>query len=136
MIIVQCNDEVALFFSDAVEAENYLEAIDVDNGEYPRAFDAQGNLYALRAIDNRVLVKACPRLAPAPAALEALVRQFLAFAKIPTTGEESLGELLELCASRVDDWKRRDAGGRFIEPGDRPLWPARAARALLRRLGL
>jgi hypothetical protein len=49
-IVVMDGDNL-LFFSSRTAAEEYLEAIDVEQGVYTGAFDADGNSLSLRVVD-------------------------------------------------------------------------------------
>ena len=45
-VVVASNSDILAFDSPA-RAERYVESIDVENGEYPHAFDSEGRLLAL-----------------------------------------------------------------------------------------
>jgi hypothetical protein len=49
-VVVVAENEL-LFFSSAAAAEGYLEAIDVEEGTYTRAFNAEGHALTLRVVE-------------------------------------------------------------------------------------
>ena len=50
-------DEPLLVFPSATAAERDLEAIDVENGEYPAAYGPRGEPYSVRAIEGQVVIE-------------------------------------------------------------------------------
>lgn len=91
-------DEPALFFADKRTAEHYLEAVDVETGVYPIAFDRRGLVYEVTPFDNRAeLIPNSAGIYDVPR-LKDLLRSFLVAAKVELSSSDSLEELLEKCA--------------------------------------
>jgi hypothetical protein len=66
-----------LFFTSVEEAESYLEAIDVDNGEYPRAWGPEGEPYRLTSVDGGVVVVEDESESKCRTELEGFLRRYL-----------------------------------------------------------
>ncbi|HUD94306.1 hypothetical protein [Sphingobium sp.] len=110
-------DEPLLVFPDLKVAERYLEAEDVRNGIYPRAFGPSGEQYSIDADGSRVIIS--PMDAPADGvALMALLKRSLAAVGEQPHDDATLGELV---ASAEAFWDERDpVGDRFSKPV--PWW--------------
>ena len=102
--LVVLADEPALFFSTVPVAEGYLEAVDVENGVYPRAYGPAGEIYTLRTEDDKVVIEPDRNNASQPKELEKLLRRILSDRGIHTPRESSLESLLQYCERYVDDW--------------------------------
>jgi hypothetical protein len=97
-LIVEAVDGPA-FFSSVEAAEIYLEAIDVDDGEYPRAWGPEGEPYRLTSVDDRVVILEDESRSKSPAELEQFVRRFLG-AKADES--DDLRALLKKCEPSID----------------------------------
>jgi len=94
-------DEPALFFSSAAAAENWLEAIDVEEGTYPFAIDRAGNIFAVRPYKNNAKLE---RAAGQPADLDLLrstIVSFLTAQRVQFEPTDTLEHLLYLCEPYV-----------------------------------
>jgi len=91
-------DEPALFFSSIVNAERWLEAIDVRNGVYPIAYGPRGEPYAIGVEGDRVVVKHLPTELRA-AELQGLLKTFLA--AVGSNADGNLTDLIAACERYV-----------------------------------
>ena len=98
--LIVAADEPALFFSSIDAAAKHLEWIDVENGVYPVAYDPDGNVYRLRCEGQKVIVERdgdhCD-----PAALNALLRKFIAAVYMPIESDDN-AFLLSLCSKYIE----------------------------------
>ena len=86
-------------FRSRAEAEGYLEAIDVENGEY-EAFDAEGFPLTLGVDGRRVKIERTTDAAPQKEEVEAKLRRFVGFA-----GESlAFDELIVAAEKRSRSW--------------------------------
>ena len=110
-------DEPLLVFPSIEVAERYLEAEDVREGVYPRAFGPSGERFSIIADGRRVVIK--PMAAPADVTgLRELLQRSLSAVGEPVAEDASLPELV---AAAEAFWNDRDpAGDRFSKPV--PLW--------------
>ena len=69
-------DEPLLVFSSVVMAEQHLEALDVDNGVYTRAFGPAGELFSIETEGESVVIRAIEQPAD-PDSLRELLRRSL-----------------------------------------------------------
>ncbi len=99
--LIVAADEPALFYSSAELASIDLEAIDVDDGVYPIAYDPTGNPYRVFTQGARVVIEPAGGEAR-PAELAALLRTFLAAVGEAPGERESLPELLARCERFVE----------------------------------
>ncbi|HEX8584313.1 MAG TPA: hypothetical protein VF680_07880 [Allosphingosinicella sp.] len=102
--LVVVADEPALLFSSISSAEGYLEAVDVENGVYPIAYDPTGKIYRLTTNGDHVVVEADSDLPADPDALQKVLFKLMTsrgftFAAFPT-----LEDLIVLAEQFVDDW--------------------------------
>ena len=114
-VVVASNSDILAFDSPA-RAERYVESIDVENGEYPHAFDSEGRLLALEVerptVRHKFLGLESVELTPVrlvekeskPSHAEDLVEALLAaFARVGEPGEHAnaaMGELVEKALRR------------------------------------
>lgn len=110
-------DEPLLVFPSVEVAERYLEAIDVRNGVYGRAFGPSGEPFSIAAEGDLVVIT--PTHAPAdPDRLRTLLARSLEAVGEPASDAASLSELV---AAAEAFWKERDPmGERFLRPV--PWW--------------
>lgn len=110
-------DEPLLVFPSVEVAERYLEAVDVRDGVYPRAFGPSGEQFTITAAGDVVVIE--PLDAPPDASgLQALLRRSLAAVGAPTPDTASLPDLV---AAAEEFWNERDPfGDRFSTPV--PWW--------------
>ena len=101
-LIVEVNDDVAAFYTSIKAAETDLEAIDVDNGEYPRAWGPEGEPYRLTSAENQVIVVEDESRAPSLDELGSLVRRYLARVGVETSDRDDLPALLRKCEPYID----------------------------------
>ena len=105
--LVVAADEPALFFSSIEAAEAKLEAIDVEDGVYPVAYDPEGRPYILRSEGlgrfsaGRVCLEP-QSTEPQPEALRQLLLRALAYDPA-VSSEWSLAELLQRAARDLSD---------------------------------
>lgn len=97
-------DEPALFFSSISAAEGYLEAIDVDEGVYPLAYDIKGKLYRIRSNGDSVIIEPDMETEPCPDDLKRLLVNVLSARGIQVSDDMPLDTLLDLSARYTDDW--------------------------------
>jgi len=103
-------DEPLLVFPSVETAERYLEAADVRDGVYSRAFGPSGEQFTVMAAGGRVVIQPL-HAPPDPSGLEALLRHGLA-----EVGElaPTSATLADLVAAAEAFWDERDpSGGRF-----------------------
>lgn len=98
--LIVAADEPALFYSSIESAERDLEWIDVKDGVYPVAYDPDGNLYRLRYEGQKVIIERDGNKCD-PAALNALLRKFIAAVYMPIESNDN-AFLLSLCAKHVN----------------------------------
>lgn len=91
-----------LFFSSVEAAESYLEAIDVDNGEYPRAWGPDGELYKLTSVDGGVVVVEDESRSKYPNELEDILRRYLGYLGEKAPESDDLRALLMKCEPSID----------------------------------
>jgi hypothetical protein len=114
-------DEPLLVFPSTTAAEQYLEAIDVENGVYPAAYGPHGEPYRVRTLARQVVIE--PTGEPEkPEELRSLLLSYLAgrgFAADATASLEAL--VAQVWKVESDFWQDHDPfGDRF---GTRiPLW--------------
>ncbi|UIJ46693.1 hypothetical protein LZK98_07035 [Sphingomonas cannabina] len=97
-------DEPLLVFPSVEIAERYLEAEDVRNGVYPRAFGPSGEQFSITTEGERVII----RLIDAPAdvsGLTGLLKRSLAAVDEPMSDAANLPELV---AAAEAFWNERD----------------------------
>lgn len=110
-------DEPLLVFPDLKVAERYLEAKDVRNGIYPRAFGPSGEQYSISADGSRVIISLMNAPADAAAFMALLKRSLAAVGEWPSDD----ATLSELVTSAEAFWDERDPmGDRFSKPV--PWW--------------
>jgi hypothetical protein len=97
-------DEPALFFSSISVAQNYLEAVDVDNGVYPIAFGRSGEVYDIFSDDGQVVIRRSLTATPQPEKLRSLLLTILKNRNIQFEEECNLERLVDYCSDFVDDW--------------------------------
>lgn len=103
-------DEPLLVFPSAEIAERYLEANDVRDSVYSRAFGPSGEQFTVTAAGDRVVVQSL-HAPPDPSGLETLLRRGLAEVGEPAPTSASLTDLV---AAAEAFWDERDpSGGRF-----------------------
>jgi hypothetical protein len=100
-LIVVTDEPVVAFFSSIKAAEEYLEWQDVETGNYPIAYDRDGNIYRLTHDGRRVFVKPDEGAAPDPAALNALLCEAIEAHYMPIKSEDN-EFLLSLCTKYLD----------------------------------
>ncbi len=88
-----------LFFSSVEAAQIFLEAIDVDNGEYPRAWGSKGEPYRLTSQDGAVLVVEDESRSKCPTELEDFLRRYLGE---KAAESDDLRALLRKCEPDID----------------------------------
>jgi hypothetical protein len=90
-------DEPALFFASRDAAETLLEAIDVEDGTYPIAFDRSGAIYDVVPRGNGAAL--IPRVGakPDPERLRRTLQRFLSACGVPFSRHETLDDLLAKC---------------------------------------
>lgn len=113
-------DEPLLVFPSAAAAEQYLEAIDVENGVYPAAYGPRGEPYSVRTRHDQVIIE--PTGEPGrPDELRALLLRYLegsGRAAEATAPVEAL--VAEVWKIESDFWQEHDPfGERF---GTRIPW--------------
>ncbi len=90
------------FFESRRAAEQYMEAVDVDNGEYVCAYDRLGQRFSIVADTDNGCVRNVHLIndgsAPDALALDRELRTFLTSAGI-ANGNENLEELLKLATT-------------------------------------
>jgi hypothetical protein len=107
--LIVAADEPALFFTSLQAAQRSLEAIDVRDGVYPIAYDPQGYVYRISVERDRrfglerdrVVIHRDAGRSAEPAALRALLENFLKHTGMSVRGDESLMALLQRCQSYV-----------------------------------
>lgn len=110
-------DEPLLVFPDLKVAQRYLEAEDVRNGIYPRAFGPSGEQYSIDADGSRVIISLMDAPADAATLMALLKRSLTAVGEQP----DDDATLPELVASAEAFWDERDPiGDRFSKPV--PWW--------------
>lgn len=87
-------DEPLLVFPTVLDAELYLEAIDVENGVYPIAYGRNGEPYSIRSDGMIVVIDRMPEPAR-PGELALLLRKYLAAIGRSPDPERTLVELAE-----------------------------------------
>lgn len=110
-------DEPLLVFPSVKSAEQHLEAVDVRDGVYTRAFGPRGEPFSIRAEGERVVIRPA-RLPADPDSLQMLLRRSL-----QTVGETPPpdADLPALVAAVEAFWEERDPfGDRFGTAV--PLW--------------
>lgn len=116
-------DEPLLVFPSATAAEQYLEAIDVENGVYPAAYGPRGEPYSVRTLRDQVVVE--PTGEPErPEELRALLSRYLEGRGLEAEATASVEALVaEVWKIETDFWQEHDLfGDRF---GNRiPWWAA------------
>jgi hypothetical protein len=79
IVVIERESGEVYLFRDVAHAEGYLEAIDVENGEYD-AFDSEGTAQALGIVAKsgrkQVEVVRDPDAAPAPDSLRAKLKRY------------------------------------------------------------
>lgn len=110
-------DEPLLVFPSVTTAEQHLEAVDVRNGVYTRAFGPAGEPFSIRAEGERVVIRPA-RLPADPNSLRLLLQRSLqAVGETPPPG----ADLPALVAAAEAFWEERDPfGDRFGTAV--PLW--------------
>ena len=103
IVLIVAADEPALFFTSIEAAESYLEAIDVENGEYSAAYGPDGRPYQIGTSGNRVVITPERNRPSDPAALKALLLGFLTVAGDPGSEADSLETLIKRCERYVMD---------------------------------
>jgi len=101
-LIVEQADGWPLFFSSIEAAKSYLEAIDVDDGEYPRAYGPEGEPYRLTSMDGGVVVLEDESRSRCPTELENLLRRYLGYLGEKATESDDLRALLKKCEPAID----------------------------------
>lgn len=110
-------DEPLLVFPSVEAAKRYLEAEDVRDGLYPRAFGPAGEQFTITAADDVVVIKPL-NAPPDERGLQALLRRSLAAVGEPVPDWASLPDLV---AAAEAFWNERDPyGDRFSMPV--PWW--------------
>ena len=99
LIVAEANGPAG-FYSSIKAAEDYLEWIDVENGEYSAAYDPDGNVYRLRHDGKNVIIERDGDQCD-PAALNALLRKFIAAVYMPVKSSDN-AFLLSLCTKYID----------------------------------
>jgi hypothetical protein len=106
-------DEPLLIFHDLKVAEWYLEAEDVRNGVYPRAFGPSGEQYSINVDGSRVIISRVDAPADGTGLMSLLRRYLVAVGEQP----DDNATLSELVASAEAFWDERDPmGDRFSKP--------------------
>jgi hypothetical protein len=100
--LIVAADEPALFYSSVDAAEQYLEAIDVEDGVYSAAYGPDGSLYQISVRNDRVVIRPDDSQAPQPEALKALLLSFLSAIGAPAEQNDSLSVLLDRCTPHLD----------------------------------
>lgn len=96
--LIVAADEPALFFTSVRLAENYLEAIDVEDGVYPNAYGPDGKPYKLEAVSGRVRITPSEGAESRPDELRTLLIRYLASTGVDQiAGTGSLSSLLARC---------------------------------------
>lgn len=95
MIVVA--DEPALFFSSLSAAERWIEAVDVEEGIYPRAYDRNGVVYDVLPHGQGGLIVPRRDKQTDGDGLRSVLTRFLAATGIPFSTSDSVENLLELC---------------------------------------
>jgi hypothetical protein len=114
-------DEPLLVFPSARAAEQYLEAIDVDNGVYPAAYGPRGEPYRILSAGKGVLIEGTGEPYK-PDELKALLVRYLAGSHGSADGTASLESLVaRVWKIESEFWQEHDPyGDRF---GSRiPVW--------------
>ena len=114
-------DEPLLVFSSIELAQTALEAEDVLNGTYPRAFDAVGNPFIIEASRGRVQIRPTGEAADLES-LKALLQRYLAAIGEPAAPESDLSTLAWIVEAKDHAfWEEHDPfGDRFSKAF--PLW--------------
>jgi hypothetical protein len=94
-------DVPALLFSSQERAERYLEAVDIDGGVYPAAFDADGRVYDIVPHDGHGCL--VPRNRTDKGRLRQVLARHLRTVGLQVSDEESLSDLLRKCDSYLDE---------------------------------
>ncbi|HEX8258047.1 MAG TPA: hypothetical protein VF589_10470 [Allosphingosinicella sp.] len=123
-------DEPLLVFPSATAAEQYLEAIDVENGVYPVAFGPRGEPYRVGTNGDQVVIERTGE-PERPGELRSLLLRYLEGSRRladPATSLEAL--VAEVWKTESDFWQEHDLyGERF---GSRiPLWGCLASILVL-----
>ena len=106
-VIVDTGSELLLFRSIEA-AENYLEPIDVENGEYPAVYDSQGQLLELKVeriatsrmfglfpgVEEHVRIRYRPGARDGAGELAEKLRAYLGRLGVPTSAAEAPLETL------------------------------------------
>lgn len=100
-------DEPLLVFSSVEMAEQQLEAIDIRNGVYTRAFGQTGELFSIEAEGESVVIRAIEQPAD-PDSLCALLRRSLQTVGEPVPPDADLPSLVAATEAR---WTKRQ---RFV----------------------
>jgi len=90
-----------LFFSSLGAAESHLEAIDVDDGVYPRAYGPDGKLYRVSSDEDRVVIVEDEGSSARPDELESLVRSYLSAVGVAMAASDDLETLLRKCEAHL-----------------------------------
>ena len=98
--LIVAADEPALFYPSIAAAERDLEWIDVTDGVYPIAYDPDGNVYRLRHESQRVIIERDGDRCD-PAALNALLRKFIAAVYMPIKSDDN-AFMLSLCNKYIE----------------------------------
>lgn len=97
-------DEPLLVFPSVEVAEWYLEAEDVRNGVYPRAYGPNGEQFSVEAEGRRVVIHPSGA-SPNPDGLTTLLRRALAAVGEPASQDTQLQDLV---AAAEAFWEKRD----------------------------
>lgn len=90
-------DEPALFFRSKRDVETSLEAIDVEEGIYPVAFDRDGRVYDIVAIKSRVSLVPDSGGKRDVERLRLVLTRFLAASNVSFSDDETTEALLAKC---------------------------------------
>jgi hypothetical protein len=99
LIVAEANGPPG-FFSSIKAAESYLEWIDVENGEFPFAYDPDGNVYRFRHENRRVTIERDGNRCD-PEGLNALLQKTIASFYMPVKSSDN-AFLLSLCSKYID----------------------------------
>jgi hypothetical protein len=109
-------DEPLLVYPSIAEAENCLEAVDVEGGLYPGAYGGAGELYRIRCVGGRVVIERAE--GRRPDALKELLIRYFEGCEDPADAGETLDVLVGRAWTLEQDYRSRcgSSGERFRMP--------------------
>ncbi|KQM67494.1 hypothetical protein ASE75_00620 [Sphingomonas sp. Leaf17] len=120
MLFVEA-DEPLLVFPSIEVAETYLEAVDIQDNVYPRAYGPAGEMYDIVARGDLVVIEPSA-MSPRPNDLKRLLSSYLGSVGEPVSGDADLATLVASVEAHQNAfWVEHDPDGeRFSKPI--PLW--------------